>query len=291
MGNVYDPENEIAYGRGNLSFTTINLPMLALEANGDEDKFFELLYKYMDISKKQLLERFEIQARRKVKNMPFLMGEGVWIGSDKLGPEDEIREVIKHGSLSIGFVGLAETLVALYGHHHGEGEEYWNKGYSIVKLMREYCDKASEDTGLNFGLLATPAESYAGKALRQCKAKYGEIKGVTDREYFTNSNHIPVYFNISAADKIRLEAPFHDLCNGGHICYVELDGDTSRNVQSIEAIVKCMHDNNIGYGSINHPVDRDPVCGYTGVINDECPYCHRKEAEDKPFERIRRITG
>jgi ribonucleoside-triphosphate reductase len=291
MGNVYDPENEIAYGRGNLSFTTINLPMLALEANGDEDKFFELLYKYMDISKKQLLERFEIQARRKVKNMPFLMGEGVWIGSDKLGPEDEIREVIKHGSLSIGFVGLAETLVALYGHHHGEGEEYWNKGYSIVKLMREYCDKASEDTGLNFGLLATPAESYAGKALRQCKAKYGEIKGVTDREYFTNSNHIPVYFNISAADKIRLEAPFHDLCNGGHICYVELDGDTSRNVQSIEAIVKCMHDNNIGYGSINHPVDRDPVCGYTGVINDECPYCHRKETEDKPFERIRRITG
>lgn len=291
MGNVYDPEREISYGRGNLSFTTINLPMLALDANGDEKKFYELLDKYLELCKKQLLERFEIQAKRKVKNMNFLMGQGVWIDSDKLGPEDEIREVIKHGSLSIGFVGLAETLVALYGHHHGEGQEYWDKGYAIIKHMREYTDKISDEMKMNFGVLATPAESYAGKALRQCRTKYGVIDNITDRDYFTNSNHIPVYFDISAAEKIKLEAPFHDLCNAGHICYVELDGDMTKNVSAIETIVKCMHDNNIGYGSINHPVDRDPECGFTGVIGDECPCCHRKESEGKPFERIRRITG
>lgn len=291
IANIYDPTQEVSHGRGNLSFTTINLPMLALKANGNETEFYRLLDKYLEISKKQLLERFEIQAKRKVKNMPFLMGQGVWIDSDKLKPEDEIREVIKHGSMSIGFVGLAETLVALYGHHHGEGKEYWDKGYAIIKHMRDYTDKISNELKLNFALLATPAESYAGKALRQCKAKFGEIEGVTDKEYFTNSNHIPVYFDITAEEKIKLEAPFHDLCNGGHICYVELDGDMSKNVKAIEAIVKCMHDNNIGYGSINHPVDRDPVCGHTGVINDECPFCHRKETEEQPFERIRRITG
>ena len=189
MGNVYDPEREISYGRGNLSFTTINLPMLALTAKGDENKFYELLDKYLELSKKQLLERFEIQAKRKVKNMKFLMGQGVWIDSDKLGPDDEIREVIKHGTLSIGFIGLAETLVALYGHHHGEGKEYWDKGYTIIKHMREYTDKISQETKLNFGLLATPAEGYSGKSLKQCRNKFGIIEGITDREYFTNSSH------------------------------------------------------------------------------------------------------
>lgn len=292
MGNVYDPEREVAYGRGNLSFTTINLPMLALTADGNEDKFYELLDKYLELSKKQLLERFEIQAKRKVKNMSFLMGQGVWIDSDKLGSEDEIREVIKHGTMSIGFIGLAETLVALYGHHHGEGKEYWDKGYAIIKHIREYTDKISQEYKLNFSTFATPAEGYSGKSLKQCRNKFGIIKGVTDREYFTNSMHIPVYFDISAEEKIKLEAPFHELCNGGHICYIELDGDTTKNVGAIEAVVKCMHDNNIGYGAINHPVDRDPVCGYTGVINDECPCCHRKESEDGiKIERIRRITG
>ena len=292
MGNVYDPEREVAYGRGNLSFTTINLPMLALTADGNEDKFYELLDKYLELSKKQLLERFEIQAKRKVKNMSFLMGQGVWIDSDKLGLEDEIREVIKHGTMSIGFIGLAETLVALYGHHHGEGKEYWDKGYKIIKHIREYTDKISQEYKLNFSTFATPAEGYSGKSLKQCRNKFGIIKGVTDREYFTNSMHIPVYFDISAEEKIKLEAPFHELCNGGHICYIELDGDTTKNVGAIEAVVKCMHDNNIGYGAINHPVDRDPVCGYTGVINDECPCCHRKESEDGiKIERIRRITG
>lgn len=292
IGNVYDPEHEISYGRGNLSFTTINLPMLALTAKGDEDEFYRLLDKYLELCKKQLLERFEIQAKLKVKNMPFLMGQGVWLDSDSLGPEDEIRKVIKHGTLSIGFVGLAETLVALYGHHHGEGKEYWDKGYAIIKHMREYTDKVSKELKLNFGVIGTPAESYAGKALRQCRDKFGVIEGVTDREYFTNSSHIKVSFDITAEEKIKLEAPFHELCNAGHICYVELDGDLTQNTKAIETIVKCMHDNNVGYGAINHPVDRDPVCGYNGVINDECPNCHRKESDNGPgFERIRRITG
>lgn len=291
MGNVYDKNREISYGRGNLSFTTINLPMLALKAEGNESKFYKLLDKYLELTKKQLLERFEIQAQRKVKNMPFLMGQGVWIDSDKLGPEDEVREVIKHGSMSIGFVGLAECLVALYGHHHGEGKAYWEKGYDIIKYMRDYCDKISDKLQLNFGLIGTPAESYAGKALKQCRDKFGIIDGITDKDYFTNSSHIPVYYNITAYEKIKLEAPFHELCNAGHISYIELDGDTSRNVDVIEKIVRCMHDEKIGYGAINHPVDRDPVCGYTGVINDECPNCHRHETEDNRFDRIRRITG
>ena len=290
IGNVYDPTREISYSRGNLSFTTINLPMLAIEANHDEKKFYELLDKYLELVKKQLLERFEIQSHLKVKNLPFLMGQGVWLDSEKLGPEDEVGEVLKHGSLSIGFVGLAEALVALYGHHHGEGQEYWDKGYAIVKHMREYTDKVASETNLNFSVLATPAEGLCGSALRKCKAKYGVIEGVTDREYFTNSNHIPVYYNITAYDKIKLEAPFHELTNAGHIAYIEIDGDSASNVKAIEAIVKCMHDQGVGYGAINHPVDRDPVCGYTGVIGDTCPYCGRKEDGIK-FDRIRRVTG
>ena len=291
IGNVYDPTREISYSRGNLSFTTINLPMLAIEANHNEKKFYELLDKYLELVKKQLLERFEIQSHLKVKNLPFLMGQGVWLDSEKLGPEDEVGEVLKHGSLSIGFVGLAEALVALYGHHHGEGQEYWDKGYAIVKHMREYTDKVASETHLNFSVLATPAEGLCGSALRKCKAKYGVIEGVTDRDYFTNSNHIPVYYNITAYDKIRLEAPFHELCNAGHIAYIEIDGDAASNVKAIEAIVKCMHDQGVGYGAINHPVDRDPVCGYTGVIGDTCPYCGRKEEDGIKFDRIRRVTG
>ncbi len=291
MGNVYDPTREISHSRGNLSFTTINLPMLAIEANHDEEKFYELLDKYLELVKKQLLERFEIQSHIKVRNLPFLMGQGIWLDSEKLGPDDEIGEVLKHGSLSIGFIGLAETLVALYGHHHGEGKEYWDKGYAIVKHMRDYTDKVASETHLNFSVLATPAESYCGTALRKCRAKYGVIEGVTDKDYFVNSCHIPPAFNITAYDKIRLEAPFHELCNAGHIAYVEVDGDASNNPKAIETIVKCMHDNNIGYGAINHPVDTDPVCGYTGIINDTCPNCGRKETEDNRFVRLRRITG
>lgn len=291
IGNVYDPTREISHSRGNLSFTTVNLPMLAIEADKDENKFYELLDKYLDLVKKQLLERFEIQSHLKVKNLPFLMGQGVWLDSEKLGPDDEVGEVFKHGTLSIGFIGLAEALTSLYGHHHGEGEEYWTKGYNIIKHMREYCDKTAQELKLNFSLLATPSEGLCGTALRKCRKKYGIIEGVTDKEYLTNSNHIPVSFEISAAEKIRLEAPFHELCNAGHIAYIEIDGDAAANPKAIESIVKYMHDTGIGYGAINHPIDRDPVCGHTGVINDTCPFCGRKEEDGVPFERIRRVTG
>lgn len=291
MGNVYDPEREISHSRGNLSFTTINLPMLAIEANHDEDKFYKLLDKYLDLVQRQLLERFEVQSHLKVKNMPFLMGQGVWLDSDKLDPDDEVGEVLKHGTLAIGFIGLAETLVSLYGHHHGEGKEYWDKGYAIIKHMREFTDKLSEEKKLNFGILATPAEGLCGTALRKCRDKYGVIEGVTDKEYLTNSNHIPVSFDITAYEKIKLEAPFHELCNGGHITYVELDGDAAANEHAIETVVRTMHDLGVGYGAINHPVDRDPECGYTGVINDVCPYCGRREEEHSKFDRIRRVTG
>ena len=219
------------------------------------------------------------------------MGQGVWLDSEKLGPDDEVGEVLKHGTLGIGFIGLAETLVALYGHHHGEGQEYWDKGYAIVKYMRDYADKMSEKYTMNFGILATPAEGLCGTALRKCRDKYGIIEGVTDKDYLTNSNHLPVSFPISAYEKIKLEAPFHELCNGGHITYVELDGDAAANEHAIETVVRTMHDLGVGYGAINHPVDRDPVCGYTGVINDVCPYCGRRETEDSKFERIRRVTG
>ena len=179
----------------------------------------------------------------------------------------------------------------LFRSHHGEGQEYEDKAIAIIKHMREVTDRYADETGLNFSLFATPAESTAGSMLRKDVKTYGIIPGVTDKEYYTNSFHINVGFNIPAYKKIELEAPFHELTNAGHITYVELDGDTSKNVNAIEKIVKCMHDNNIGYGSINHPVDRDPVCGFTGVIDDECPNCHRRETEDEPnFERIRRIT-
>ncbi len=292
LGNVHDPKNEITNGRGNLSFTSINLPRLAIEAHGDEAAFFDALREKMDLAVQQLSDRFEIQARKHVRNFPFLMGQGVWIHSEKLDPDDEIREVLKHGTLSVGFIGLAETLTALYGKHHGESEEMQQKGLEIIGRMRQYLDDLSAKTGMNYTLLATPAEGLSGRFVRIDRKKYGVIPGVTDKEYYTNSFHIPVRFPISAFDKIRVEAPYHALTNAGHISYVELDGDTSENLEAFERIVRAMHDAGIGYGSINHPVDRDPVCGFNGIIGDICPKCHRHEGADGvSFERIRRITG
>ena len=249
-----------------------------------------MLDEKMELVKDQLLERFEVVARKKVYNFPFLMGQGVWLDSEKLNWNDEVREVLKHGTLSIGFIGLAETLKALTGYHHGESEESQKLGIRIIGHMREFTDKASEETGLNFSLLATPAESLSGRFVRIDKAKFGEIPGVTERDYYTNSFHIPVYFPISAYDKIRLEAPYHAFTNAGHITYIEMDGDPSKNLEAFESVIRCMHDCGIGYGSINHPIDRDPICGYNGIINDCCPKCGRTEDEHK-FERIRRITG
>ncbi|MBQ7800969.1 MAG: anaerobic ribonucleoside triphosphate reductase [Oscillospiraceae bacterium] len=286
MGNVYDPTREIAYSRGNLSFTSINLPRLALESNGDEKVFYEKLQAMLELVAQQLLDRFEIQANKHIYNYPFLMGQGVWLDSDKLTLQDDLREVLKHGTLSIGFIGLAETLTALYGQHHGESEETQKKGLEIIGFMRDYCDKRSQELKMNFSLLATPAEGLSGRFIRMDQKRYGKIRGITDREYYTNSFHIPVWYHISAYDKIRLEAPYHALCNAGHISYVELDGDTARNVEAFEAVVRCMHDCGVGYGSINHPVDRDPICGYVGIIGDVCPRCGRREGEEIPQERI-----
>ena len=292
MSNVYDRNREITYGRGNLSFTSVNLPRIAIRSNGNIDWFFEELERKMDLVCTQLLDRFKIQSKKKVRNFPFLMGQGVWIDSDKLSPDDEVGEVLKHGTLSVGFIGLAETLVALIGKHHGESQEARNLGLEIVRFMREYTDNMSKKTGLNFGLIATPAEGLSGRFVRIDKKIFGVIPGVTDREYYTNSFHVPVYFPISAYEKIKIEAPYHELTNAGHISYVELDGDTAANVEAFMSVVKCMKEAGVGYGSINHPVDRDPVCGYNGIIGDTCPKCGRHEGGDEvKFERIRRITG
>ena len=292
IGNTYDPENETVYGRGNLSFTSINLPRIAIKSNKNIEWFFEELERKLDLVSKQLLDRFEIQKKKRVRNYPFLMGQGVWVGSDKLGPDDEVGEILKNGTLSIGFIGLAEALVALTGKHHGESEESRNLGLDIVTFLRDYCDKKSNEKKLNFSLLATPAEGLSGRFVRIDQKKYGKIPGVTDREYYTNSFHVPVYYPISALEKIRIEAPYHALTNAGHITYVELDGDTTNNIEAFEKIIRAMKELGVGYGSVNHPVDSDPVCGYTGIINDECPKCGRHEdASGIKFDRIRRITG
>lgn len=292
IGNVYDKSREICNRRGNLSFTSINLPRIAIRARGDITWFFEELDRKIDLVVDQLLERFRIQCSKKVKNYPFLMGNGVWLDSEKLGPEDTLEEVLKHGTLSVGWIGLAEALTALIGEHHGQSERAQNLGLEIVSHMRKRMDEYSDKTGLNFSLLATPAEGLSGRFVKIDKKIYGEIPGVTDKDYYTNSFHIPVKFHISAFDKIKKEAPYHALTNAGHISYVELDGDPAKNVDAFEKVIRAMHDEGIGYGSINHPVDRDPVCGYTGIIDDVCPKCGRHEGENGGnFDRIRRITG
>ncbi len=290
MANEYDPTKEIVYGRGNLSFTTVNLPRIALNSGGNMELFYKELDEKIDLVIQQLMDRFEIQAQKKVKNFPFLMGQGVWADSDKLGWEDEIREVLKHGTLTLGFIGLAECLKALTGKHHGESEESQKLGLNIIEHMRKRMDAASKAYQMNYSLIATPAEGIAGRLVKIDREHFGEIEGITDREYYTNSFHVPVYYKINIFDKIRKEAPYHNLTNAGHITYVELDGDTSKNTEAFEKVIRVMKEEGIGYGSINHPVDRDPVCGYSGIINDKCPNCGREE-DDVKFERIRRITG
>lgn len=292
IGNVYDPTREIVTGRGNLSFTSINLPRLAIKADHNVGAFFDMLDEMMDLTIEQLLHRFKIQSQKKVRNFPFLMGQGVWIDSDKLSADDTVGEILKHGTLSVGFIGLAETLKALIGKHHGESEEARELGLEIIQAMRNRLDEECKRTGLNFSLLATPAEGLSGRFVRMDAERYGVIEGVTDREYYTNSFHVPVYYPISAFEKIKIEAPYHALTNAGHISYIELDGDPMENLDAFEKVVRCMKEAGIGYGSINHPVDRDPVCGYTGIIGECCPMCGRKEnSDDVAFDRIRRITG
>ena len=297
MGNIVDPNKAITPGRGNLSFTSINLVRLGIKhgiLNNDKpdlEGFYKELTEMMDLVKEQLLERFDLQCTKKVYNFPFLLGQGIWIDSKSLKNNDRIKRVLKQGTLSIGFIGLAECLKALIGEHHGESKKAWNQGYEIIKFMRDKCDEYSKECKLNFTLLATPAEGLSGRFTAIDKSIYGKIKGVTDREYYTNSFHIPVHYKTTIDKKIKAEAPFHALTNAGHITYVELDGDPTSNVAAFEKIVKQMKEAGIGYGAINHPVDRDPVCGFTGVINDMCPGCGRTERDGVKFERIRRITG
>ena len=289
MSNVCDPTREITYGRGNLSFTSVNLPRIAIRSHGDLDWFFEDLDRKIDLVIDQLLDRFRIQCGKRVRNYPFLMGEGVWMDSEKLGPDDEVGEVLKHGTLTLGFIGLAECLKALIGVHHGESDEAQNLGLEIVGHMRQRMDEATEKYHLNFSLIATPAEGLSGRFVKIDREKYGKIPGVTDRDYYTNSFHVPVYYPISAFEKIAREAPYHELTNGGHISYIELDGDPTQNLEAFEAVVRAMKEAGIGYGAINHPIDRDPVCGYTGIIGEVCPRCGRREGEGVPLSKLQKL--
>ncbi|MBR3169148.1 anaerobic ribonucleoside triphosphate reductase [Candidatus Saccharibacteria bacterium] len=294
FASIFPESDGIVTGRGNCSFTTVNLVRIGIKhgiclkerKEADWDGFYKELDEKMDLVKDELLERFEFQANQHVRNFPFLMGQGNWFGSEKLGWNDTLREVIKHGTLSIGFIGLAETLVAMLGKHHGEDEDARELGLDIITHMRERCDEYCKKYHLNFSLLATPAEGIAGRFTKIDRKEFGVIKGVTDRDFYTNSFHVPVYYPISAFEKIEIEAPYHNLCNAGHITYIELDGDPSQNLPAFEAVIRKMHDAGIGYGSVNHPVDRDPVCGFSGIIKGErCPHCGRLEG-DVSFERL-----
>ena len=298
MSDVTDRNNETTGGRGNLSFTSINLPRIAIKHGiclGDRDKadmegFYSELSEKMELVRDQLLERFEVQCSKRCYNFPFLLEQGVWTDGDKLKPTDRLRKVLKHGSLTIGFIGLAETLKALIGKHHGESEEAQKLGLEIIGFMRKKTDEFAQEYNLNFTLIATPAEGLSGRFVNIDRAVYGKIKGVTDRAYYTNSFHVPVYYNVSIADKIKLEAPYHALTNGGHITYIELDGNTVMNTEAFESVIRLMKESGIGYGAINHPVDRDPVCGYVGVIGDVCPGCGRKEFDSVPLEVINNLN-
>ena len=294
MSDVTDLNNQTTGGRGNLSFTSINLPRIAIR-NGiclkerekaDMDNFYKELADMMDLVRDQLLERFEVQCSKHSYNFPFLLEQGVWADGDKLKPNDRLRKLLKHGSLTLGFIGLAESLKALIGKHHAESEEAQKLGLEIIGFMRKRCDEYSKQYNLNFTLIATPAEGLSGRFVGIDKAIFGKIKGVTDREYYTNSFHVPVYYQTSIKHKLEIEAPYHNLTNGGHISYIELDGDTTTNVEAFESVIRMMKETGIGYGAINHPVDRDPVCGYVGVIGDVCPGCGRKEFDSVPIERI-----
>lgn len=289
--NKYDTDKAVIPGRGNLSFTSINLPRLGILAKGDINVFYKLLDERLELVHRQLLERFEIQCNKHPINYPFLMGQGVWLGSEKLGPKDDIREILKHGTLAVGFIGLAETLVALTGKHHGESEESQKLGLEIIQHMRDYTDAWSDEEHMNYSVIGTPAEGLSGRFIRADKKMFGMIPGVTDREYYTNSSHVPVYYPISAFKKIEIEAPYHSIENGGHILYIEMDGDPTKNLKAFEKIVRYMHDKGAGYFAVNHPVDRDPVCSYVGIIGDVCPRCGRKEGEPMTMEMWLKLKG
>lgn len=275
-------------GRGNLSFTSINLPMIALEST-DVPDFFSRLDSYAELVIEQLYERYSYQRTAKISNFSFLYGQGLWMDSEKYNLDDNVGDLLKHGTLAIGFIGLAECLTVLIGSHHGQTKEALDLGIDIVSFLREKADEAKSRYHLNFSLIATPSESYCGKALKTCKAEYGLIPGVTDKKHFTNSSHIPVGFKISAVRKIEIESKFIPYENGGNITYIELTEDSSKNIEGMYQLLSIMKENNIEYGSFNVPVDQCKKCGFVGVIDNECPSCGI--FGEKNFSRIRRITG
>lgn len=296
IGNVCG-ENQVK-GRGNCSFTSINLVRLGIEHgliyNNQPDwkGFYQALDTVLNQVLDQLLTRLSYQSNKKVKHFPFLMGQGIWQGSDSLSLEDSVSSLLNQGTLSIGFIGLAECLKAMMGYHHGENKEAQQMGLTIINTMYLFCEKESKSRNLNITLLATPAEGLSGRFTSIDRNKFGILEGITDREYYTNSFHVPVYYECSIDHKLSIEGPYHAITPAGHISYVEIDGDPSRNIDAMEDIVRLMRQSNIGYGSINHPLDHDPVCGYRGVINGPiCPKCKRDEREGVSFQRIRRITG
>lgn len=298
MSDVTDPNNQTTGGRGNLSFTSINLPRIGIKHGiclkerdkADMEGFYKELGEIMELVRDQLLERFEIQCNKRCYNFPFLIEQGIWTDGEKLKPTDRMRKILKHGSLTIGFIGLAETLKALIGEHHGESDEAQKLGLEIIGFMRKKADEFAKEYNLNFTLIATPAEGLSGRFVNIDKAIYGKIKGITDRDYYTNSFHVPVYYNTSIKHKLEIEAPYHNLTNGGHISYIEFDGNTAMNIEAFESVIRMMKELGIGYGAINHPVDRDPVCGYVGVIGDVCPGCGRKEFEAIPLEEVKNFN-
>lgn len=273
-------------GRGNLSFTSINLPRIAIKSNGDTKLFFANLEEILVLVARQLVHRYQIQAHLKVRDMPFLMGQGIYIDSEKLKAEDEIAEVIRHGTLSIGFIGLAEALTSITGKHQGQSAESQKLGLEIIGFMRKMADHFSDQYNLNFTLLATPAEGLSGRFVNLDRKSFGELPGINDKEYYTNSFHVPVSYEISSFNKLSLEAPYHSMTNAGHISYVELDAPPTNNLEAYESLVRYMGSVGIGYGGINFPIDECTTCGYSGVIESDCPVCGSMD-----IRRIRRITG
>ena len=273
--------------RGNIAFTTINLPRLGILAEHSIEKFFELLDQRITDCIDELLERVNYIKTKKVYNFPFLMGQNIYLGAENLGWNDSIEKALRNGTLAVGFIGIAEALKALIGKHHGESKEAYQLALKIVKRIRERTDKATSETGWMFGCFATPAEGLAERFAKIDQKKFGVIEGITDRKFYTNSFHIPVYFPITATKKMQKEGPFHALCNAGAITYVEMDGDPSKNLKAVMKLVQFSRKCGISYFSINHSVDRCPVCGYEGIIEtDVCPHCGWKEGEEISLEEL-----
>jgi ribonucleoside-triphosphate reductase (formate) len=276
----------VSAGRGNIAPVTLNLPRLALESKGQQDLFFVQLDRALRIATRQLLHRFEVLARLQACDLPFLMGQKLYLGSDEISPDDTIREVIKHGTLAVGFIGLAETLQMLIDKHHGEDREALKLGLQIVEHMRRRIDSYAEEYDLNIVLVATPAEGLAGRFVKMDRERFGTIPGVTDKDYYSNSFHIPVYYTLSMFDKIASEGQFHHFCNAGHISYTELEAPPANNIDAVDSIVRRMAAADFGYGGINFPIDECRSCSHNGVLSGNCPECGSPD-----IRRIRRITG